>query len=244
MNEATILPMAFSRRSFIYRKLIKLGARFGEIDGAAMAMTFGDRQTELKQARNLGLADLSVQTRTGFKGVGTVAWLTAQGIALAQESNRAIRQADGSLAARLAPTEVLLLGDPQGRGEALKRVEQAWKSAEIPPATPRGFPLPRQDSHAWFAITGRQAPALFAKLCAVDLRPHKFPDGAIAQTSVALLGAIVIRHDLGSTLSYHALFDSASADYCWDCLMDAMVEFKGRPVGLTALRLLTEERGS
>ena len=34
------------------------------------------------------------------------------------------------------------------------------------------------------------------------------------------------------------LADSASADYLWDCLQDAMNEFDGGPIGLTALREL------
>jgi glycine cleavage system aminomethyltransferase T len=32
--------------------------------------------------------------------------------------------------------------------------------------------------------------------------------------------------------------DSASAVYLWSCLVDAMAEFGGRPVGLTALKTL------
>ena len=77
---------------------------------------------------------------------------------------------------------------------------------------------------------------LFLKICAVDLRPHKFADLSIAQTSVARLSAIVIRDDRGGTLGYHLLADSASAAYLWDCLIDAMAEFDGGPLGLTALR--------
>lgn len=243
MSEAVVQPTAFSRRSFIYRKLIEQGARFSEINGAAMAMSFGDEQAEIEQARTLGLADISVQARTGFKGLGTAEWLTAQGIHLPEESNRAVRQTDGSLTARLAPAEILLLGDLEGQGDTVKRLQDAWQTAEIPPASPRGFPVPRQDSHAWFAITGQHAPAMFAKLCGVDLRAHKFLGGSVAQTSVARLSTIVIRHDLGNTLGYYALCDSASADYFWDCLMDAMIEFKGGPIGLAALRTMAAAKG-
>lgn len=241
MSEAAVQPIGFSRRSFIYRKLMERGAHFGEVNGAAIAMSFGDEQAELKQAKILGLADLSVQARIGFKGLGTAKWLAAQGIELPEESNRTVRQADGSLAARLAPAEVLLLGDLENLGDTVMRLQAAWQAAEIPPTSPRGFPVPRQDSHAWFAITGQHAPAMLAKLCGVDLRPHKFADGTIAQTSVARLGTIVIRHDLGNAFGYYALCDSASAGYFWDCLIDAMSEFKGEPIGLTALRALVKK---
>jgi len=55
-------------------------------------------QPELQ--RRLALTDLSPLPRTGFKGTGTVEWLTAQGMTIGPDSNMAYRQADGSLAAR------------------------------------------------------------------------------------------------------------------------------------------------
>ena len=98
--------------------------------------------------------------------------------------------------------------------------------------------MPRDETHAWLAVTGEHAAAMFAKICGVDLRPAKFPAGAIAQTSIARTNCIVIRADLGDTYAYHLLGDSASAEYQWGCLLDAMEEFGGRPVGIAALRRL------
>lgn len=40
----------------------------------------------------------------------------------------------------------------------------------------------------------------------------------------------------------YLLADSASADYLWPCLADAMQEFSGTAVGLTTLRRLESER--
>jgi sarcosine oxidase subunit gamma len=98
--------------------------------------------------------------------------------------------------------------------------------------------VPRQDSHFRFMVTGRHAASAFAKICGVDLRPNTFEDLAIAQTSIAKSTAMVIRDDVGGTPAYHLLGDSASAGYMWDCLLDAMAEFGGRPVGLDALLAL------
>ena len=36
---------------------------------------------------------------------------------------------------------------------------------------------------------------------------------------------------------FYLLADSASGDYLWDCLLDAMMEFEGGPVGLAALQI-------
>ncbi len=96
--------------------------------------------------------------------------------------------------------------------------------------------MPRQDSHAWFLIAGEHAAALFAKLCAVDLRTDKFARGRIAQTSLAEVSAIVVRDDRGAVPAYHLLADSAAAEYLWDCLIDARADFDGRPVGWSAVR--------
>ncbi|MGF1611028.1 MAG: hypothetical protein ACFCUQ_16610 [Kiloniellales bacterium] len=246
MSAASLQPTDLPRRSFVGRRLAAAGARFGDCNGAAVALDFDDAEGEAVVARRLGLADLSPLPRSGFKGAGTADWLAGQGIVVPADSNRAARQADGLLAARLAPGELLLLGGLDGEAAPVSRLEAAWRAEPIPPPRPRGFPVPRADSHAWFLLSGACAPVTFAKLCGVDLRVHKFPDLAIAQTQIARISGIVIRDDLtgppevqgGATLAYHLLADSASAGYLWDCLLDAMDEFQGRPVGLTALRQL------
>lgn len=232
-------PAHFPRRSFVYRQLIKAGPSFEPLSDSAVALDFGHPDAEAEAARRLGLADLSPLPRAGFKGAGTVEWLEGKKLAVPAESNRALRQKNGALAARLAPAEVLILG---GLGSTVGglpvTLNAAWAAEPLPPAVPRGYPVPRQDSHAWFLIAGERAAAMFAKLCAVDLRPGKFDDLAIAQTSVARLSAIVIRDDRGATPAYHLLADSASAPYLWDVLLDAMAEFDGRLMGLTAARTL------
>lgn len=235
---ATLQPTDRPRRSFVYRALLSAGARFGEENGCAVAMDFGDAAAEQAAACRLGLADLSPMPRTGFKGKGTADWLAAQGVRVPTESNRAVAQGGGALAARLAPGEVLILGTLAGADDLPAHLNAAWASAPVQPKEPRGFPVPRVDSHAWFLLTGACAPAMFAKLCGVDLRPGKFPVGHIAQTSIARLSGIVIRDDKGGLPAYHLLADSASAGYLWDCLRDAMGEFDGKPIGLRALRAL------
>jgi sarcosine oxidase subunit gamma len=234
-----VFPHAQQRRSMIYRKLQAAGAWFEVVNGGAVAIRYGDNvDQELHQARQMGLADLSVLPRTGFKGAGTVEWLATQGLTIGAESNVAYRQAGGELAARLAPGEIFLIDSLAATGELVEKVNAAWNWGTEKPRKLIGYPTPRQDSHAWFMITGAQAPEMFAKMCGVDLRPHKFAVGAIAQTSIAKMSGIIIRADLGETPAYHLLADIASAEYLWDCLLDAMAEFGGKPVGLAALRQL------
>src|ERR1700675_2117364 len=106
----TVEPGAQLRRSFVYRKLLDLGAHFAPINGGSIAMNFADdADDEARLALRLGIADLSPLPRTGFKGAGTIEWLQGQGVTIGPESNRGYRQAGGETALRLAPSEILLI---------------------------------------------------------------------------------------------------------------------------------------
>ena len=228
-------PASQTRRSFVYRQLAEAGAAFDVVAGGALAMHFGNPDGELETARRLGLADLSVLPRVGFKGAGAAQWLAVQGVSL-PEVNEAAAQQGGGLAARLGPEEVLLLGGLDGAAGLVDRLNEAW--AETSTVEPRGYPVPRRETHAWFLVTGERAADMFAKLCAVDLRPQCFANHRIAQTSVARATAIVIRADLAGRPAYHLLVDSATADYYLPVLLDAMSEFDGGLVGYRALQAL------
>ena len=95
---ATELP----RRSFVHRKLLAHGASFVEINRGLVALQYGAVDEGAAAAR-LGLADLCVLPRTGFKGRKVIPALEAQGVELTVP-NQAIRQADGGIAAVLAMT--------------------------------------------------------------------------------------------------------------------------------------------
>ncbi len=201
-----------------------------------MALDFGDPAGEAAAARRLGLADLSLLPHTGFKGAGVIDWLRGQGVEVSEQPNWAPAQAGGGLAVRQAQAEVMILGDLSGDGGWPERLKAAWWAEPVPPRVPRGFPMPRDETHAWLAVTGAHAAAMFAKICGVDLRPRAFPQGRVAQTSIARLNGVIVRDDRGGVPLFHLLADCAAAEYLWDCLLDAMAEFDGRPVGLTALR--------
>jgi sarcosine oxidase subunit gamma len=227
-------PTDVVRRSGLYRKLREQGAVFGDMAGGALPMRYRHAGDETASARSLGLAELSALPRVGFKGRAVLSRMNAAGVTLDFRPNRAFRQDDGTVAAVLAMTEVLLLSPLHGNAPKLAELADGW-SIETADGC---YLVPRQDSHFRFMVTGRHAASAFAKICGVDLRPKTFEDLAIAQTSIAKSTAMVIRDDVGGTPAYHLLGDSASAGYMWDCLLDAMAEFGGRPVGLDALLAL------
>jgi sarcosine oxidase subunit gamma len=185
-------------------------------------------------ARKLAIADLTPLPRLGFKGRGTIEAMKKRGVVVEATPNRAFRQPDGGFCLVLGSGEVMLLSNLRGDGAKLTEMEKTWRFED----EERTYPLLRRDSHAWLAVTGTMAPALFAKLCAVDLRLDKFADLAIAQTSVAGMSAIVTRADIGASPVFHVLADSAAAVYICSCLTDAAGEFGGGIVGLEAVREL------
>jgi sarcosine oxidase subunit gamma len=221
------------RRSFHYRDLVAAGARFRPLGDSMVAADYGGAD-EASIARRPGLADLSPLPRAGFKGAKLADWLASKGVAVGAESNRAYPVANGTLAARLAPGEVLLLGSLDGDAGSIAALEQAWSYDDA-----GVWPVPRRDASFWFMVTGEHSPAMFAKICGVDLRPKSFADQAIAQTSVARTNCIVIRNDLGGVLAYYLLGDSASASFVWKSVLDAMTEFGGAPTGLDGLLKLS-----
>ena len=136
----------------------------------SVALDFGDPQEEAGIARRMGLADISPLPHTGFKGAGAAEWLARQGVDVPQEPNWATALAGGGLAVRQADAEIMILGDLSGEGGWPERLKESWWNEPVPPEAPRGFPMPRDETHAWFLVTGEHAAAMFAKICAVDLR--------------------------------------------------------------------------
>ena len=198
----------------------------------ACIMNYGkNKGQEISQARWLGLADLTPLPRTGFKGREVIQWGRSQGLEIGQRNNQAYPQPNGTLVARLADFEIMILNGLHGCDNQLA----PWEKEHTRNRPARCYAVPRFDMSAWLMITGQCASEMLAKICGVDLRVEKFSPEAIAQTSVARTNSIIIRNDLSGVLAFHLLFDSASTDYMWSCLTDACREFEGAPVGYIAL---------
>ena len=221
------------RRSQLSRRHIALGAGFEQIDDTLLVSNYGSSE-EIAQAKSLALIDLSTLPRTGFKGAGATTWAASQGVKIPEQPNLALFQKDQSLVVRLSYHELLILSNIDPLSTQIERLD----SMAVGPQT---YTLPRADSHCWLAVTGSQAAEMFSKVCGVDLRPHKFANKAVAQTSVAKASAIVVRHDLGTTHCFYVLTDVSAAEFLWDCLIDAMLEYDGGPVGVASMRELAAE---
>ncbi len=201
---------------------------------AAVFDTVGTTRRVLRYADEnataLSVTDLSTHPRIGFKGAGAGHWLGGRAMDLPVQPNRAIRQPDGSLVARLSDQEHLVLDNLAA--DALQHNDLLLDWQRDQPA--RCYPLPRTDSHCWLVLAGEESAGMMSSLCAVDLRPGYFDNGAVAQTSVARVNTIVIRDD-ASVLRYHLLADATMTCYLWSILLESATRFGGGATGLEHL---------
>jgi len=195
---------------------------------------YGETGEQRERAlKHLACMDLSPLPRYGLKGAALNSSLVAKGLQVGEPSNRAYPQSDGSLIARLSPGELLILANLLQAGRVTKSVVMTGQY--------ECYTVNRLDSHYWFAIVGEKSSELLAKLCGVDFKPVVFANHQVAQTQVAKTSAIVVRNDLGTNPAYYLLGDSSCVMYIWDCLRQAMLEFKGQFIGMKA-RIDAEDR--
>lgn len=165
---------------------------------------------EQQSSHQTRLSDFSLCPRVGLRGEHAKQQILKLQLPYPEAINHASQSAD-SLVVRLGYTEVWLLsGNP---------------SSTLDKTPMDGFQIPCFDSHAWFVLHSSFKPEIMSKICGVDLRPESFPLGAVAQTSVAKISAIVIHHQINDDSVFSLLCDRSLADYFWLAVSDAMQEF-------------------
>jgi heterotetrameric sarcosine oxidase gamma subunit len=87
---------------------------------------------------------------------------------------------------------------------------------------------------AALTLVGPLAREVFARFCAVDLRPAVTPVAALRPGSIARQPGLIVREDENRFLF---LFGWAVGEYMWTVVADAARHLGGGPVGLDALSL-------
>lgn len=209
-----MMPMAsdYPARSPVYRRW-----ETATSECADSLIAVGGETTQLACT----LADLSPLSRVAVRGSGAVGALQEAGWPVPEKPNQ-VCASDSRLVARLGATEHWLLSTTP------------TDTLTVPEATATGvlYSVPCQDSHACFALRGDVRAEVMSKLCGVDMREAAFPVGSVAQTSVALISAIVLHTELYGAPGFCLLCDSSYADYLWSALLDAMSEFDGAVCGV------------
>lgn len=231
-------PMLPVHRSLLHRWHTRRGANFVTLNGRTFVDNYGDVDAETNALGKLGICDLSLLRRHGITGPGSKDWLRAHQQTFTTVPNTSARLASGDLLARLSEHEFMHIQLTDLDDGLRNSDEEVWLGDHVS----RAYPLPRGDSHCMFSVSGRSVADMFSKLCAVDLRREKFSSGNVAQTSIARVDAIVMREDIADTSNFFMLASTSTAEYLWECLVDAMEEYDGQAVGIAALRAL--EKGS
>ncbi len=176
------------------------------------------RAVDALDSREPILVDLSSLSRTGAKGPGVIEWLSQKNMPIPAQPNTAEEDATGRWVLRLGDTEHWLLANPMN--------DDVGDLPEVYAAdTPGVYPVYCEDGTSWFALKSERKAAIMAKLCGVDLRVSAFPRGAIVQSSLARVNALIVHHALGELEVFSIFSDSSSAEYLWNCIDDAMTEF-------------------
>jgi sarcosine oxidase subunit gamma len=224
---ATKTSELFNQRSFVYRKIDAVTVK--NLGNSALVTKVVSEKNSQELAANLALIDLSVATRIGFRGINVRSHLDAAKLPVPSKPNMMQQSEDASLMTlRLSENEYWVLNGSTTMGQTLQELSAL-------PVPDNCYRLYCQNSHAWFMLTGKYIEQTLAKICGVDLREPSFPLGAIVQTSVARVNAIMVRHKVNNIAVFSILSDSSSAEYLWDSLLDAMNEFNGHVAGTDAL---------
>lgn len=155
------------------------------------------------------LIDFSLQSRMGIRGKNAVAQVEKIAISVPEKPN-SLTETDEHILVRLINNEFWLLS---------KSDSQVSSTLETGSGA---YPVLCQDSHAWFVLNTHDNAAVLAKLCSVDLRPANFVEGAVAQTVVAGVNAIILHHHYGQQAVFSILCDRSVAQYLWDVLNDVL----------------------
>jgi sarcosine oxidase subunit gamma len=221
-----IMPESFNKRSLAYRQLTD--AEYVERSQGAVAY-----RIKADTSNYPSLLDLSLVSRTGLRGANAEEHLQQMGLPIPVKPNQSSVGDNGELILRLSQKEFWLLDGLTSEEDSVDKFNQHELPAD------NCYSLFCQDSHAWFMLTGPYLADIMAKLCGVDLRDTVFPLGAIAQTSIARINAVIVSHEINSIPVFSILSDSASAEYLWCALLDAIQEFDGSVGGLSELYSIT-----
>jgi sarcosine oxidase subunit alpha len=133
-------------------------------------------------------------------------------------AGRAVRRADGTLVCGFGPGEWLIV-TAAGDTDAVVRVREELSDHAGPVTV-----IDVTHGRALLRLTGDDAPALLAKVCAIDLHDEVTPDATALRTRVAEVTADLVRDDRDGTRSYLVGCEWSSGRYLFDEIRHAGVE--------------------
>jgi glycine cleavage system aminomethyltransferase T len=202
-------------RSPMEREAMAAGASMELRDGWNVAASFDGEQSRLTDT--VGFADLSHLGKLELNG-------PFEELAPAPLEFGLATRAEGAWWCPVARERTLLICEPG----ALAGYRERFGPRAIEMTT----------SYAALTIAGPQAREVFARFCALDLRPQSTPPRAFRPGSVARTPGYVLRESCDRFLT---LFGWALGRYVWEQVADAAEQLGGGPGGVDALAPIEEE---
>jgi sarcosine oxidase subunit alpha len=224
-------------RSPMERVAVAAGGRTETRDGWSVVTGYGAANQEAQACRETAafidqshLGKLEVQAAEGDLGEIVAAVADGATVRLGHATHAA-----GAWWCPLTPTRLLVVSDGATHAALRARLEEvAGRAAARVSVT---------DVTSVFAALNLVGPGVrevFARFCALDLRPHVTPVTGLRPGSVARQPGIVLREGEDR---YLYLFGSAVGEYVWTVVADAAQHLGGRPAGVDAIAPLGELRG-
>ncbi len=202
-------------RSPMEREALTAGARMELRDGWNIAAGFDGEEPRLRDT--VGFADLSHLGKLELNG-------PFEELAPVPLEFGMAARAEGAWWCPVARERALVICEPS----ALPGLRERFGSRAIELST----------SYAALTIAGPLSREVFARFCALDLRPQSCPPRAFRPGSVARTPGYVLREEGDRFLM---LFGWALGRYVWEQVADAAKHVGGGPVGVDALAPLGEE---
>ena len=222
-------------RSSIERVARAAGARIEVRDGWNVAVAFSDRAREAEACtHSVGWADVShlgkIEVQADADDLTAIVARASGGAELTL--SHATRALDAWWCPMTAE-RMLVVCAPGALGDLRERLEDAASAAPGPASV-----VDVTTVFGAMTIVGPLAREVFARFCALDLRPQSTPIQGLRPGSVARTPAVVIREAEDRFL---VVFGSALGEYMWTVVSDAGTHLGGSPVGVDALGPVTAQ---
>jgi heterotetrameric sarcosine oxidase gamma subunit len=222
-----------TRQSPLHQKHQLLNAQFAAKGGWLVPEVYdGLEKQPSPQRASVAIADITAMGKLTVRGEGSPNLVASSfGFLPARLGEVNFIQATGVIVAYLYLDEFFILtrpGEEKDTADLLKAGVAGQASLISVVDATSGL--------VGLSLSGPESRSVMRKLCALSLDEKDFPNLRIAQTSFAKVRTTILRRDMGNVPRYELFADRSYAEYLWDSVMDAGMQFGIQPVGWQAFQ--------
>ena len=218
-------------RSPMERQARVAGGRFEIREGWSLAVAYASPEHEAETVRRgAGWADMSHLGKLELQAAPEDLEAIFSTNTGARFELGSARRTTGTWWCPLAPSRLLVVCEPSRLASVRGLLEDAISTSGMPASL-----VDVTTAFAALTVVGPSAREVFARFCAIDLRPHVTPVGGVCPGSVARQPGIVICE---GEQRFLMLFGWAVGEYMWRQVEEAGRRLGGAPVGVDSLASL------